>query len=84
MGSVPVLSVEDRNAVRILTLNRPEKRNALNSELTEKLLAALNAAGGDDSVGCVVLTGAALQSTGQMAPNIHPEQAVIYLAEAVT
>ncbi|HWI00673.1 MAG TPA: GH36 C-terminal domain-containing protein [Propionibacteriaceae bacterium] len=32
----------------------------------------------------VVLTGAALQSTGLMAPIIHPEQAVIYLAEAVT
>lgn len=58
MGSVPVLSVEDRNAVRVLTMNRPEKRNALNLELTEKLLAALNAAGSDDSVGCVLLTGA--------------------------
>jgi|SRR5687768_11535417 enoyl-CoA hydratase/carnithine racemase len=58
MGSVPVLSVEDRNAVRILTMNRPEKRNALNSELTGKLLEALSAAGKDDSVGCVVLTGA--------------------------
>jgi alpha-galactosidase len=32
----------------------------------------------------VVLSGAALNSTGLMAPIIHPEQAVIYLAEAVT
>ena len=58
MGSVPVLVVEDRGAVRILTMNRPEKRNALNSELTEGLLDALRAADAHDSVGCVVLTGA--------------------------
>ena len=52
------LLIENRGPVRILTMNRPEKRNALNSELTEKLLEALSAAGKDDSVGCVVLTGA--------------------------
>jgi enoyl-CoA hydratase/carnithine racemase len=56
--SVPVLLVEDRGAVRILTLNRPEKRNALNSALTQGLLDALRAADADDSVGAVVLTGA--------------------------
>jgi enoyl-CoA hydratase/carnithine racemase len=39
-------------------MNRPEKRNALNSELTQALLDALRAAHADDSVGCVVLTGA--------------------------
>ncbi len=58
MGSVPVLLVEHRDAVQILTMNRPEKRNALNSELTEALLEALRAADKDDSVGCVVLSGA--------------------------
>lgn len=58
MGSVPVLLIEDRSAVRILTMNRPEKRNALNSELTQALLDALRKAGEDESVGCVVLTGA--------------------------
>jgi enoyl-CoA hydratase/carnithine racemase len=52
------LLIENRGPVRILTMNRPEKRNALNSELTEKLLEALSAAGKDDSIGCVVLTGA--------------------------
>ena len=53
-----VLLVEDRAAVRILTMNRPEKRNALNSELTQALLDALRAADQEESVGCVVLTGA--------------------------
>jgi enoyl-CoA hydratase/carnithine racemase len=52
------LRVEDRGAVRILTMNRPEKRNALNSELTEALLASLLEADQDESIGCVVLTGA--------------------------
>ena len=53
-----VLLAEDRAAVRILTMNRPEKRNALNSELTQALLDALRAADADEPVGCVVLTGA--------------------------
>jgi enoyl-CoA hydratase/carnithine racemase len=44
--------------VRLLTMNRPEKRNALNSELTQGLLDALQAADRDDSVGAIVLTGA--------------------------
>jgi enoyl-CoA hydratase/carnithine racemase len=52
------LLIEDRGAVRILTMNRPEKRNALNSELTQGLLDALRAADADESVGCLVLTGA--------------------------
>jgi enoyl-CoA hydratase/carnithine racemase len=52
------LLIENRGPVRILTMNRPEKRNALNSELTHGLLDALRAADSDESVGCIVLTGA--------------------------
>ena len=52
------LLVEDRGAVRILTMNRPEKRNALNSELTAGLLAALQGADRDEAIGAIVLTGA--------------------------
>lgn len=55
--SVPVLLVEDSGAVRVLTMNRPEKRNALNSELTRQLLDALRAADKDEAVGSVVLAG---------------------------
>jgi len=55
MGTVPIYDV---GAVRVLTLNRPEKRNALNTELTQALLDALRAADSDAAVGCVVLTGA--------------------------
>jgi enoyl-CoA hydratase/carnithine racemase len=52
------LLVENRNAVRILTMNRPEKRNALDTVLTQSLLNAIKAADADESVACVVLTGA--------------------------
>jgi enoyl-CoA hydratase/carnithine racemase len=57
-GQAPILLAEDRGAVRILTLNRPEKRNALDSALTQALLDALRAADADASIGCVILTGA--------------------------
>jgi enoyl-CoA hydratase/carnithine racemase len=39
-------------------MNRPEKRNALNSELTEGLLNALREADEDGTVAAIVLTGA--------------------------
>jgi enoyl-CoA hydratase/carnithine racemase len=52
------LLVENRGAVRILTLNRPEKRNALDTALTKVLLDAIRAADADESVGALVLTGA--------------------------
>ncbi len=45
-------------ATRVLTLNRPEKRNALNDELVAALKVALRRADGDDSVKCVVIRGA--------------------------
>ena len=53
-----IILKEDRGAVRILTLNRPEKRNALNTELTEKLLEAFHSADKDEAIGAVILTGA--------------------------
>ena len=49
---------EDRGAVRLLTLNRPDKLNAINGALSSDLRAALAAAHADDSVAAVVLTGA--------------------------
>ena len=52
------LIVEDRGAVRWITLNRPEKLNALNRATIAELHAAFEAAGADDHVRVVVLTGA--------------------------
>ena len=52
------LLIEDRAAVRLLTLNRPDKRNALDTALTKALLEALRGTDEDDDVRAVVLTGA--------------------------
>ena len=49
---------EDHGRVRILTMNRPEKLNALNTALTEALLAWLRQSDRDESVSVIVLTGA--------------------------
>ncbi len=57
-GQTTILLIQDQGPVRVLTMNRPEKRNALNSELTQGLLDALRAADADESVGAIVLTGA--------------------------
>jgi len=53
-----VLLVETRGAVRLLTLNRPAKLNALNAELVHALTDALLAVQADDGVSVVVLAGA--------------------------
>lgn len=44
--------------VALLTLNRPERLNALTKDMMQALLARLLACAMDDAVGCVVLTGA--------------------------
>jgi enoyl-CoA hydratase/carnithine racemase len=53
-----LVHVEDRDAVRHVVLNRPEKRNALSSALIEELGEALGAAAAEPSVRIVVLRGA--------------------------
>ncbi|MCZ0729044.1 enoyl-CoA hydratase/isomerase family protein [Mycolicibacterium iranicum] len=47
-----------RPEIAVLTLNRPDKLNALTYELVEALHDALDAAGNDNTVRVVVLTGA--------------------------
>ena len=53
-----ILLVDDRDGVRVLTLNRPERRNALSPELVGALNEALQSADADDCIRCIVLTGA--------------------------
>ena len=52
------LLIDDHDGVRTLTLNRPERKNAIDVELWLALAAALRAADSDDAVRAVVLTGA--------------------------
>lgn len=52
------LLVADHEGVRVLTINRPQRRNALSLPLVQAMLEALDAALFDDAVGAIVLTGA--------------------------
>ena len=56
--SYETLLVERRARVAIITINRPEKRNALNIQTREEGAAALDELREDSSVGVVVFTGA--------------------------
>jgi 2-(1,2-epoxy-1,2-dihydrophenyl)acetyl-CoA isomerase len=52
-----VLLEHSEGALRVLAMNRPERRNALNTELCERLLQALRTAGDDNGIGAVLLRG---------------------------
>ena len=54
--------MEREGRVAILTVNRPDKLNALNDQVREDMLAALAEIETDDSIGVVVLTGAGEKS----------------------
>jgi enoyl-CoA hydratase len=49
--------VETRGRVGLVTLNRPEALNALNSKLMAELAQALDAFEANSSIGCIVITG---------------------------
>jgi enoyl-CoA hydratase/carnithine racemase len=53
-----LLSIEPHGEVALVTLERPEKRNALSIDLRMELADAFERLGADDEVGCVLLTGA--------------------------
>jgi enoyl-CoA hydratase len=53
-----VVLVDRSEGVGRVTLNRPEKRNALSLEVRELLVGAFEELAADDGVGCLLLTGA--------------------------
>ena len=55
--SYETITVEQRDAVTLITLNRPKALNALNSKVLEELIDAFAAYQADDSQLCAVLTG---------------------------
>jgi len=57
MSEENILLTEKRGKVGIITLNRPDKLNAFNDELTFRLQDALKEMEKDTSVRCLVLTG---------------------------
>lgn len=78
--------VEKREAVGLITLNRPQALNALCAALIEELGQALDVFEADDSVGAIVLTGsdkafAAGADIKEMAERSYMD---VYLADFIT
>ena len=48
---------ERKDAVGVVTLNRPERLNAISGDLTRDLIAALVTAFADEETGAILLTG---------------------------
>ncbi|MGY2152421.1 enoyl-CoA hydratase/isomerase family protein [Nocardia gipuzkoensis] len=84
MTGAPVLLSDDLDGVRTLTLNRPHRKNAIDSELWAALADALRAVAADRTVRALVLTGAggAFCSGADISTpdNAHP----IYRMRALT
>ena len=53
---------EDTGRVAVLTVNRPDKLNALNQEVRDRMLAHLDDIETDDGIGVVVITGSGEKS----------------------
>src|SRR3546814_16297445 len=51
--------IDDEEGVRTITLNRPDRLNALTGSIMTPLADACADAARDSSVGCVIVTGAA-------------------------
>ena len=58
MNNGPVVRIEASRGVGLITLNRPERRNAIHHDMILPIKDALRAWSTDDSIGCIVLTGA--------------------------
>jgi enoyl-CoA hydratase len=62
MSSYETITVEHRGAVAVVTINRPDKLNSLNSKVHAEGVSALESLRTDDGVRAVVLTGAGQKS----------------------
>ena len=68
--------------VGVVTLNRPQALNALNSQLIDEIAHALAAFDADPEIGCMILTGsekafAAGADIKEMAPQSYPDKPLI-------
>lgn len=62
MPNYETITVEKRDAVAVLTVNRPDKLNALNKQVHAECVAALDELKRDDAVRVLVITGAGEKS----------------------
>jgi enoyl-CoA hydratase len=49
--------LDREDGVGLITLNRPDKLNAMNRKLSSELREAVKELDGDDAIGCIVITG---------------------------
>jgi 2-(1,2-epoxy-1,2-dihydrophenyl)acetyl-CoA isomerase len=73
--SYETILYEQDQAVATITFNRPESLNAFNDQMIAETTAALKAAGRDDAVRCVVLTGSGRAfSAGQDLKDVRSRE----------
>ncbi|WXG41826.1 MAG: enoyl-CoA hydratase-related protein [Candidatus Freyarchaeum deiterrae] len=92
--SYQYIIVEKENGIATITMNRPEKLNALNREMQEEMREALDALSMDDDVKVIILTGAgkAFSAGGDIegmkefyqADQLQLRQALYYYTSEVT
>ncbi|MBI2935648.1 MAG: enoyl-CoA hydratase/isomerase family protein [Chloroflexi bacterium] len=77
--SYQTILYEVKDRVAHITLNRPEKMNALSYQLRQEVIQALKEAEHDDNVGCIIIKGAGRAfsagydiSPTQPSPNMPP------------
>jgi len=58
MSTTDHLLVDIREGIATLTLNRPERLNALSREMIDSAIATLEQLADDPAIGCIVITGA--------------------------
>ena len=82
MATAVHTEITDR--VAVLTLSHPERRNALNIELSGKLVDAVRAAVTDDGVGAIVITGEdpAFCAGGDLAELARADPATLHTVYA--
>ena len=86
-----VLLEETLEGVRILRLNRPQKKNALSSELLSAIIHAVEGATDDDAVRVIGIigegdsfcSGADLSDTKPAAPGVRMDEQVIRLVKGI-
>ncbi len=74
-GYDTVLSERDDSGIRTITLNRPDRLNAMNRQLIDDLACALEDANADRLTSVIVLTGAgrAFCAGDDRRDHVHPE-----------
>jgi methylglutaconyl-CoA hydratase len=89
--NAPVLNRAEHGPVCVLTLNRPERRNALGSALIDALSDALDQAEVDFSVRSIVITGAGpafcagldLKENGEAGSTLEAERSAVAREQAI-